>query len=274
MLLCMGNLCKLLKQNNKAMAHYEDYIGIWERLLAPFKSNLIDGSFIVQLLDLPDELVLQCSGMIDCYNALLSLLKYVESDTSSEISCLKRMGDVYLDIQNWNEVYERYVHVYIMIQCFTELFSLVLKINMINSYEAAIQLKRGNISELQYKVGIACIRRSEFSMSQKYLNAVMGSKSDRNNLTFLSLYALGISHHHLEEYQTVIVSFSECLRQLKNDPTIFLYEGHIQYWIGKSFYEMSNFTKGTVAFLAALRLYSDHRSKVKDQIIHNSLHLL
>ena len=94
----MGHLYKLLKQNNKAMAHYEDYIRIWERLLAAFKSNLIDGSFIVQLLDLPDELVLQCSGMIDCCNALLSLLKYVESDTSSEISCLKRMGDVYLDM--------------------------------------------------------------------------------------------------------------------------------------------------------------------------------
>lgn len=118
------------------------------------------------------------------------------------------------------------------------------------------------------------MRRSEFSMSQTYLNAVMEFNSDQINLNFLALYALAISYHHLQEYQTAIISFTECLRQLKNDPTIFLYEGHVQYWIGKSYYEMSNFTRATEAFLAALRIYNTYKSKVDDRIIHKSLHLL
>ena len=125
MLLCMGNSYKSLSRNNKAMAHYKDSIGIRERLLAPFKSNLVDNSFIVQLLDLPDELALQCSGMIDCYKVILPLFTRVDTDISNEIDCLEQMGDVYLDMRNWDEAYERYVPMYTVIKFYNVLLNFL-----------------------------------------------------------------------------------------------------------------------------------------------------
>lgn len=155
---------------------------------------------------------------------------------------------------------------------------ILISVHFCRSYESALKLKDNNCSELQYKIGITCIRKEEFSISHSHLNAAMRIKKqehgDETTLIFKHLYALGVSYNHLEQHQEAISSFTECLRLLKKDSQNKITEGHSQFWIGKSYYESGDFSKATASILSSLKLYNANRPNVKEQVIIKALHLL
>lgn len=90
------------------MSHFKESIEIRERLVAPLILKLIDNSFIETLQDLPDDIKEQYNSLIECYTELLSLLRHVETNAVNEIEYLEKIGDAYSVIRNWDDAYERY----------------------------------------------------------------------------------------------------------------------------------------------------------------------
>lgn len=95
---------------NKAISSFKESIEIRQCLLAPAREHITDDSFIVELLDLPDNLASQYNGLIDCYEELLPLVRRVDSSVVDEIDCLEQMGDAFLLMRNFDDAYGRYVN--------------------------------------------------------------------------------------------------------------------------------------------------------------------
>ena len=115
-LLCLGNAYKITKKNQKAISHIKDSIDIREKILAPY-DGLNDSSLIMCLEDLPDDLLGQHKGLIDCYAELHPLMeklciKQVQENNClgvnlTEEECLEQMGNIYATMRCWDEAYER-----------------------------------------------------------------------------------------------------------------------------------------------------------------------
>ncbi len=278
-LFCIGNLCKTLNRPNKAIKCFKDSIGIREKLLEALENDSNDESFIVPQEDPSDDVVPRYRNLRDCYEEVLSLQKVLENDVSEEINCLEQIGDIHSVLGSWDDAYTRYAFHCLNILLFSSMniFSFSLYFCKC-SYEAALKLKDESNSALQQKLGMTCIRRGEFSKSQSYLNDAMIAKKrehgEETMLVFSIFYALGVSYYHLNQYQEAITAFSESLRLQKDNSINTITMGHAQYWIGKCYYDIVDYSKATEFILSSLRVYNQSRSAVKDQIIIRALHLL
>lgn len=108
-LLCLGNSFKALSRTNKAISCFKDSIEIRKNIMAKVRKGMTDDSFIIPLLDLPDDLSQLCNDLIECYDEMLPLLKRQESGIPDEINCLEEMGDVFSLMRNFDDAFVRYV---------------------------------------------------------------------------------------------------------------------------------------------------------------------
>ncbi len=137
-----------------------------------------------------------------------------------------------------------------------------------------MKLRETENHEIQFRIGIASLRRSEYNSALVHLNAALSTQDDKSQQPFSIKFALGVCYHYLNQHEKAITIFSNCLELLRRNSSKTIYEGHTFYWLGKSYYEMLDFSKATESMLSSLTLYNENRNKVKDQVIHKTLHLL
>lgn len=115
-LLCLGNVYKSMSRHLKAIHHIKESIDIREKILAPY-DELNDSSLIMCMGDLPDELLAQQKGLIDCYIEMNPLLEIIDTKRSNEgdsfninlsqSECFLKMGNIYSTMRCWDDAYDR-----------------------------------------------------------------------------------------------------------------------------------------------------------------------
>ncbi len=107
--LCMGNTYLELGKHVDAFDNFKESISIREELLQETEEEVTDTihNFISDTGELDENVVLQYSKLIECYEAFFPLYKRLQNEQKVAATYLQKMGEAYFRIHDYDHAMGR-----------------------------------------------------------------------------------------------------------------------------------------------------------------------
>lgn len=250
--LCLGNSYQEIGEYNNALEQFKESISIREDLLTGRRID-IDTNFITDIKTPSEEMTHQISKLIECYEAFFPLYKRLHNskDNVQEVEYLKKMGEYYLYILDFNRAMGR--------------------------FQKALDISGTENTYLQEQIARIHIILGEYDEAKMILIQCLTKLKKRHGnespILVSTLFYLGVALYRLQQHKNGL-KILETAINISDESIDEELLAHSHYWIGQEFSVLDEHQKAVDSLLKALQKYRKLSHLLDASIIVKCIHCI